>query len=107
MQCAAPDHWLRMHTSNDTILLQLHSNVPKSEMQTADFGVTVTSLALQGIYVQHPTLSLMYLGACWVVSRSVWLCELSTTTAITPAKKSERNPASNHALSQGTSLTSP
>ena len=26
---------------------------------------------------------------------------------ITPAKKSERNPASNHALSQGTSLTSP
>ena len=107
MQCAAPDHWLRMHTSDDTIPLQLHPNVPTSEMQTADSGVTVTSLALQGIYTRHPTLSLMYLGACWVVSRSVWLCELSTTTAITSAKKSQRNPASNHALSQGTSLTSP
>ena len=51
MQCASPDHWLRIHTNDDTILLQLHSNVPKSEMQTADFGVTVTSLALQGIYI--------------------------------------------------------
>ena len=50
MQCASLDHWLRMHTSDDTILLQLHSNVPKSEMQTADFGVTVTNLALQRIY---------------------------------------------------------
>ena len=44
MQCAAPDHWLRMHTSDDTIPLQLHPNVPTAEMQTADSGVTVTSL---------------------------------------------------------------
>ena len=51
MQCAAPDHWLHMHTSDDTILLQLQPNVPTSEMQTADSGVTVTSLALQGIYI--------------------------------------------------------
>ena len=49
------DHWLRMHTSNARILLQLHStsNAPKAYMQTADSGVTVTSLALQGIYVPH------------------------------------------------------
>ena len=31
----------------------LHPNVPTSEMQTADSGVTVTSLALQGIYTPH------------------------------------------------------
>ena len=45
-------------------------------------------------HILHPTLSLLYLGAYWVVSRWFWLCELSMTTAITPAQNPERHPAS-------------
>ena len=59
-------------------------------------------LRLQSIY---ELLSLLYLSACWVVSRSVWLCELSMTTSITPAKKPERHAAKNHAVSQSTKET--
>ena len=77
----------------DTMLLQSHLHVVQccrnaGSKSSADSGVT--RLALRCHAWGTCTLSLLYLGAYCLVSRSVWLCELSMTTAARTIKKPRR-----------------
>ena len=81
-----------VQASDGRILLQSHcvtGNVAETQIQP----VTVTSLALQGTYTC--TLAVLYLGAYWADSRSVWLCGLSMITATSTAKRHSQQPGQN------------